>query len=87
MSLLMKLKQYTREDILNKINTVKSFIVCDDEVDGKFFDEIAAIIRNKIVEIEGTVKFTVVDIGFYRCADKFADIVVYKLLGDVPHER
>lgn len=80
MSVLMNLKQYTREEILNKINTVESFIVFDEEVDGKSTDEIICILRNKIADIKGMLEFTVIDIGFFRCPDKFADIVVYKCL-------
>ena len=80
MSVLMSLKTLTREEILNKMNSVKSFIVYDEEVEGKLSDEIITIMRNKIADIECTVQFTVTDIGFYRCPDKFADIVVYRLL-------
>ena len=79
MSGIMKLKQYTKEKILNKLNEVKSFIVFDEEVDGASPDEVISILRCKIADIEGTLEFNVLDINFFRCPDRFADMVVYRL--------
>lgn len=79
MSVITKLKQYTKEEILNKLNEVKSFIVFDEEVDGKSENEVICILRNKIADIEGTIKLNVTNIGFFRCPDRFADRVVYKV--------
>lgn len=53
MAVLTKLRKYTKEEILNKLNKVKSFIVMDEEVDGKSEDEVICILRNKIADTEG----------------------------------
>ena len=79
MSVAISLKQYTKEEILSKINAVKSFIVFDEEVEGKSENGVICVLRNKIADIEGTLEFNVLDINFFRCPDRFADIVVYRL--------
>ena len=75
----MNLKQYTKKEVLSKINTTKSFIVFDEEVDGASPDEVISILRCKIADIEETLEFNVLDISFFRCPNRFADIVVYRL--------
>ena len=82
MSVLTKLKKYTKEEILNKLNRVKSFIVFDEEVEGKSENEVICVLRNKIADIEGMLEFNVLDINFFRCPDRFADIVTYRLKED-----
>ena len=79
MSVLTKLKQYTKEEILNKLNRVNSFIVLDEEVDGKSENGVICVLRNKIADIEKTIKINVADIEIFRCPDRFADRVVYRL--------
>ena len=79
MSVLTKLKQYTKEEILNKLNRVKSFIVLDEEVEGKSENGVICVLRNKIADIEGTIKINVTDIEVFRCPDRFADRVVYRI--------
>lgn len=82
MSAKMNLNQYTKEEVLSKINAVKSFIVHDEEVDGASPDELISILRCKIADIEGTLEFNVLDINFFRCPDRFADMVIYRLKED-----
>ena len=79
MSVLTKLKKYTKEEILNKLNRVKSFIVLDEEVEGKSENGVICVLRNKIADIEGTIKINVTDIEVFRCSDRFADRVVYRI--------
>ena len=79
MSVVKNLKQYAKKEILNKINAIKSFIVFDEEVDGASPDEVISILRSRIADIEGMLEFNVLDINFFRCPDRFADIVIYRL--------